>query len=80
MQYVLLWCVYMTTFISLICLFSVCLQDDIHKSFDVSLYNAPSSYKIGVVVYVVSIALLLYFLADNVLAKSRLTPRRIKHW
>ena len=52
------------------------LQDEIHSCFDVSKF--PMTYVMYIVVYGGGMGTLVYFLADNVWSKSKLSPRRIK--
>ncbi|XP_070542823.1 uncharacterized protein [Ptychodera flava] len=56
------------------------LMDDIHHDFDTRWSRAPITYYISVFLYISGIATLLYYLVDNMFAKSKLTPRRIKVW
>lgn len=42
--------------------------------------KAHTTYLIYLVLYVSAIATLLYYLIDNVIQKSKLTPRRMKVW
>jgi len=59
--------------------FLVCwLQDSIQETFDVS--KLPTSYVIYFLVYAATLTILLYYLIDNMLAKSNLSPKRIKRW
>jgi hypothetical protein len=45
-----------------------------------SLTSAQPTYQLAVVLYILGILTLLYYLADNIAAPSKLTPRRIKIW
>ncbi|XP_061174490.1 uncharacterized protein LOC133183564 [Saccostrea echinata] len=54
------------------------LLDEIHARFDVSKF--PMTYVMYIVVYGGGMGTLVYFLADNVWSKSKLSPRRIKQW
>ncbi|XP_013404264.1 uncharacterized protein LOC106169370 isoform X2 [Lingula anatina] len=56
------------------------LLAEIQDSFAISLMDTPWSYKLCVLLYVCGIGILLYYLMDNMVAKSKLTPRRIKKW
>ncbi|CAH1795945.1 unnamed protein product [Owenia fusiformis] len=56
------------------------LMDEIHGAFDIQWVKSPWSYKLCGVGYIMGVAVLLYYLLDNVLAQSKLTPRRIKIW
>lgn len=53
-------------------------QDEIHTCFDVSKF--PMTYVMYIVVYGGGMGTLVYFLADNVWSKSKLSPRRVKQW
>nr|XP_022333283.1 uncharacterized protein LOC111130474 [Crassostrea virginica] len=54
------------------------LLDEIHSCFDVS--KLSMTYVMYIVVYGGGMGTLVYFLADNVWSKSKLSPRRIKQW
>lgn len=54
------------------------LLDQIHASFDMS--KVPLMYVMYIMVYTVGMGALIYFLVDNMLAKSKLSPNRIKEW
>lgn len=54
------------------------LLDEIHTCFDVSKF--PMTYVMYIVVYGGGMGTLVYFLADNVWSKSKLSPRRVKQW
>uniref|UniRef100_W5ML40 Uncharacterized protein n=1 Tax=Lepisosteus oculatus TaxID=7918 RepID=W5ML40_LEPOC len=56
------------------------LLDDIQRQFETHLLQAHATYLLYLGLYFVAISTLLYYLADNVIQKSRLTPRRIKIW
>ncbi|XP_038078146.1 uncharacterized protein LOC119745686 [Patiria miniata] len=56
------------------------LMDSIHIEFDPQWLKIFGMYHICAVVYIICIALLLYYLAENVFTSSRLTPHRIKIW
>ncbi|XP_072037515.1 uncharacterized protein [Amphiura filiformis] len=56
------------------------LMDSIHQDFDVDWYEVPMQYQLLVVLYLAGIGVLLYFLIDNMFAKNKLTPWRIKNW
>ena len=53
-------------------------QEKIHRSFDTT--KVPMSYMMYILVYSVTICVLFYYLVDNMFAKSKLSPRRIKRW
>ncbi|XP_052796493.1 uncharacterized protein LOC128228950 [Mya arenaria] len=54
------------------------LVSSIHESFDVS--NVPWSYRLYLLAYVAVLVILFYYLIDNMFAKSKLSPKRIKRW
>ncbi|XP_048861396.1 uncharacterized protein LOC125728538 isoform X1 [Brienomyrus brachyistius] len=54
--------------------------DEIKKQFETHLTKAHTAYLMYLVLYVSAIGTLLYYLIDNVIQKSKLTPRRIKVW
>ena len=56
------------------------LQDDVHLTFDVTWYKTTLIYKLLVLLYVAGLGVLLYYLVDNIWAKSKLTPKRIRVW
>ncbi|XP_018614625.1 uncharacterized protein LOC108938520 [Scleropages formosus] len=56
------------------------LLDDIKKQFETQLLQAHSTYLLYLLLYISAIGTLLYYLADNMIKKSKLTPRRIKVW
>ncbi|KAK6494750.1 hypothetical protein HHUSO_G1371 [Huso huso] len=56
------------------------LLDDIQRQFETHLHTAHATYILYLILYVVAVGTLLYYLADNMIQKSRLTPRRIKIW
>ncbi|XP_035235690.1 uncharacterized protein LOC118206757 [Anguilla anguilla] len=56
------------------------LQDSIKKQFETQLLQTHGTYQLYLLLYIGAIGTLLYYLADNVIQKSRLTPRRIKMW
>ncbi|KAJ8262829.1 hypothetical protein COCON_G00152860 [Conger conger] len=56
------------------------LQDRIKKQFETQLLQTHGTYQLYLLLYIGAIGTLLYYLADNVIQKSRLTPRRIKMW
>ncbi|KAJ8413969.1 hypothetical protein AAFF_G00065670 [Aldrovandia affinis] len=56
------------------------LQDGIKKQFETQLLQAHATYLLYLLLYISAIGTLLYYLADNVIQKSSLTPRRIKIW
>ncbi|KAJ8285401.1 hypothetical protein GJAV_G00026390 [Gymnothorax javanicus] len=56
------------------------LLDSIKKQFETQLLQTRGSYQLYLLLYVTAISTLLYYLADNVIRKSHLTPRRIKMW
>ena len=49
-------------------------------TFDVTWYNTTLMYKLLVLLYVAGLGVLLYYLVDNIWAKSKLTPKRIRVW
>ncbi len=51
-----------------------------HGTFDVTLENTTLIYKLLVILYVLGLAVLLYYLVDSIWAKSKLTPKRIRIW
>ena len=60
---------------------SLCFfQEEMDSRFHISLSSTSLQYKACVVLYILAITVLLYYLADSILAKSKLTPRRIKIW
>ncbi|KAJ8380862.1 hypothetical protein SKAU_G00016400 [Synaphobranchus kaupii] len=56
------------------------LQDSIKKQFETQLLQTHGTYQLYLLLYIGAIGTLLYYLADNVIQKSCLTPRRIKMW
>ncbi|XP_014675808.1 PREDICTED: uncharacterized protein LOC106815811 [Priapulus caudatus] len=56
------------------------LLREISTRFHVSLLDSETNYKLCAMLYVVGIATLLFYLTDSMVAKSKLTPRRIKKW
>lgn len=56
------------------------LQTSIHQDFDVIWSETTITSNSILVLYILCIVTLLYFLVDNMLSKSRLTPARIKVW
>ncbi|XP_066296613.1 uncharacterized protein [Branchiostoma lanceolatum] len=56
------------------------LMDAIEKDFHVSVGGAPVLFQLSLLLYLLSICTLLYYLGDNMLSKSKLTPKRIKLW
>jgi hypothetical protein len=55
-------------------------QAGLHSTFDINLADSCLAYQICVVTYIFGVATLLYWLADNMWTKSKLTPYRIKIW
>ena len=55
-------------------------QDSIHSEFDMDWYRVPVQYQLVVALYLAGIAVLFYYLIDNMFAKNKLTPWRIKNW
>ncbi|XP_064650433.1 uncharacterized protein LOC135501919 isoform X2 [Lineus longissimus] len=53
---------------------------DLHSTFDQNFADSCVTYQICVITYIVGIITLLYWLADNMWARSKLTPNRIKIW
>ncbi|KAG7481171.1 hypothetical protein MATL_G00063790 [Megalops atlanticus] len=56
------------------------LLDSVKREFETQLLQAHATYLLYLLLYISAIGTLLYYLADNVIQKSRLTPRRIKIW
>ncbi|XP_066567541.1 uncharacterized protein LOC136755075 [Amia ocellicauda] len=56
------------------------LLDDVQRRCETHLLQAHATYLLYLFLYAVAIGTLLYYLADNVIQKSRLTPRRVKTW
>nr|XP_014339490.1 PREDICTED: uncharacterized protein LOC106701959 [Latimeria chalumnae] len=56
------------------------LLDDIQRQFDTHLHCTHISYTLYVLLYITAVGTLLYYLVDNMIRKSRLTPKRIKNW
>eukprot|EP00062_Callorhinchus_milii_P007721 gi/632949658/ref/XP_007890287.1/ PREDICTED: uncharacterized protein LOC103177777 [Callorhinchus milii] len=56
------------------------LMDDIQRNFETSLHRAHVTYILYVMMYIAGIGMLLYYLVDNMIKKSRLTPKRTKIW
>ncbi|XP_076105109.1 uncharacterized protein LOC143073443 [Mytilus galloprovincialis] len=54
------------------------LIQQIHSSFDMS--RVPLMYVMYMLVYCGGMGFLIYFLVDNMFAKSKLSPNRIKQW
>ena len=54
------------------------LQAEINQAFDVTCSSCL--YHCFLVSYLLGLIILLYYLADNMFSKSRLSPRRIKAW
>ncbi|KAL5004008.1 hypothetical protein ScPMuIL_017464 [Solemya velum] len=54
------------------------LLDELHVEFDVSRFFLP--YLLYAVGYAVGLGILVYYLIDNMFARSRLSPRRVKNW
>ncbi|XP_060581681.1 uncharacterized protein LOC132738238 [Ruditapes philippinarum] len=54
------------------------IVDSIHEEFDVS--KLPASYILYILLYFTTLCVLLYYLIDNMFAKSKLSPKRIKRW
>ncbi|XP_078697497.1 uncharacterized protein LOC144925390 [Branchiostoma floridae x Branchiostoma belcheri] len=56
------------------------IMESIEQDFHVSVGGAPVLFQLSLLLYLLSICTLLYYLGDNMLSKSKLTPRRIKLW
>ncbi|KAL4630156.1 hypothetical protein GN956_G16865 [Arapaima gigas] len=56
------------------------LLDEIKKQFETELLQAHTAYLLYLLLYISAVSTLLYYLADNMIKKSKLTPRRIKVW
>ncbi|XP_071794243.1 uncharacterized protein [Asterias amurensis] len=56
------------------------LMDSLHGDFDTQWPKTLGMYQLCAIFYIIFIGLLLYYLADNMLTTSRLTPQRIKIW
>ncbi|XP_039614569.1 uncharacterized protein LOC120532553 isoform X2 [Polypterus senegalus] len=56
------------------------LLDNIQTQFETHLHQAHATYILYLILYVCAVCTLLYYLADNMIQKSKLTPRRIKIW
>ncbi|XP_006812436.1 uncharacterized protein LOC102803668 [Saccoglossus kowalevskii] len=56
------------------------ILDDIHHGFDTRWSDTSLKYYISLLLYISGISILLYYLMDNMFAKNKLTPRRIKIW
>ncbi|KAK3098415.1 hypothetical protein FSP39_019264 [Pinctada imbricata] len=54
------------------------LLDKVQNSFDVSVL--PTTYIMYMAVYVTGMGTLVFYLADNVLSKNKMSPSRIKRW
>ncbi|XP_045215539.2 uncharacterized protein LOC123565825 [Mercenaria mercenaria] len=54
------------------------IMDSIHEEFDVT--KLPTTYILYILVYIATLCVLLYYLIDNMFAKSKLSPKRIKRW
>ncbi|KAI0226029.1 hypothetical protein LSAT2_023277 [Lamellibrachia satsuma] len=54
--------------------------NDVHETFDVAALWTSFTYQLYVCVYITGMITLIYYLADNIFSKSKLTPRRIKIW
>lgn len=56
------------------------LLKNIDSYLGVSWETSPSTYPLAIFLYILGIAILLFYLYDSVFSKSRLTPQRIKQW
>ncbi|XP_033109492.1 uncharacterized protein LOC117110785 [Anneissia japonica] len=56
------------------------LMNSIDEDLGTDLSKTPASYKLAIFLYLGGLGTLLYYLADSMLAKSKLTPKRIKSW
>lgn len=56
------------------------LLEEIKSVINTNLSKTPVFYQVYICLYALGIGVLLYYIADNVFAKNRLTPHRIKIW
>ncbi|XP_048382230.2 uncharacterized protein LOC125450280 [Stegostoma tigrinum] len=56
------------------------LLDNIQQQFEVPSHCVHVTFILYVTCYIAGITVLLYYLVDNMIQKSRLTPKRIKIW
>ncbi|XP_074660716.1 uncharacterized protein LOC141913154 [Tubulanus polymorphus] len=56
------------------------LLSEVDVVFHINIEESPLSYKLCIVCYTLGLAILLYYLMDNMFAQTKLTPRRIKNW
>ncbi|KAL4227589.1 hypothetical protein ACF0H5_013032 [Mactra antiquata] len=54
------------------------IVDEIHSEFDI--HKLPALYIIYILVYIITLCVLFYYLLDNMFAKSKLSPKRIRRW
>ncbi|XP_041041190.1 uncharacterized protein LOC121276709 [Carcharodon carcharias] len=56
------------------------LLDNIQRQFEAPFHCVHVTFVLYIMFYIAGIAVLLYYLVDNMIQKSRLTPKRIKIW
>ncbi|XP_072452083.1 uncharacterized protein [Chiloscyllium punctatum] len=56
------------------------LLDNIQQQFEVPFCCVHATFILYIMFYIAGITVLLYYLVDNMIQKSRLTPKRIKTW
>uniref|UniRef100_UPI00398F4919 uncharacterized protein n=1 Tax=Pristiophorus japonicus TaxID=55135 RepID=UPI00398F4919 len=56
------------------------LLDNIQRQFEVPFHHVPVTFILYIMLYIAGITVLLYYLVDNMIQKSRLTPKRTKIW
>ncbi|XP_067838741.1 uncharacterized protein [Heptranchias perlo] len=56
------------------------LLDNIQRQFEVPFHRVHVTFVLYIMLYIAGITVLLYYLVDNMIQKSRLTPKRIKIW
>ncbi|XP_072372068.1 uncharacterized protein [Scyliorhinus torazame] len=56
------------------------LLENIQRQFEAPFHCVHVTFILYIMLYIVGITMLLYYLVDNMIQKSRLTPKRIKIW